>query len=300
MENRRIPGTDLNVSSICLGTMTFGTPVGEADAVKLVHYAMDKGINFIDTANMYEGYTRFVGSAGGVAEEILGKALSGRRDRVVLATKVGMKVGGAPDDEGTSPEAIRKQLERSLKRLKMDFVDIYYLHKPDPETPIEDTLGALNEAVEQGKVRHYGISNHSGDQIREVLRTADGNNLPRPVMCQPPFSLLKQDALADVLPLCEKENIAAVPYQILQGGLLTGKYRRGKAVPPDSRKAEKEGWVWELDDELFDKIEAIEREAKKENVSMTRYAVKWASEQPAVLSVLVGIKRPSQIDEAVG
>lgn len=239
MKNRQIPNTDLNVSSLCLGTMLFGTPVGEPDAIRLTHYAIDRGINFIDTANMYEGYIRYIGSAGGMSEKILGKALAGYRNKVVLASKVGMKVGEASEDEGTSPAAIRKQLEGSLKRLAVDTIDVYYLHKPDPEVPLEQILGTLAEVIKEGKIRHYGISNYSAGQLQELLETADANNLPRPVICQPPLSVLKQDALKDIIPLCENENIAVAPYQVLQGGLLTGKYRRGQEVPPDSPKLKK-------------------------------------------------------------
>ncbi len=131
MEYSRIPNTNLRVSRICLGTMTFGTPVAEQDAVTLTQWAVDNGVNFIDTANMYEGYARVPGSPGGVAEAILGKALKGRREKVVLATKVGMKVGDAPESEGTSPAAIRRNLDRSLRLLATEVIDIYYLHGPD-------------------------------------------------------------------------------------------------------------------------------------------------------------------------
>ncbi len=299
MKNRQIPNTDLNVSSLCLGTMLFGIPVGEPDAIRLTHYAIDRGINFIDTANMYEGYIRYIGSAGRVSEKILGKALAGHRNKVVLATKVGMKVGEAPEDEGTSPAAIRKQLEGSLKRLAVDTIDVYYLHKPDPEVPLEQILGTLAEVIKEGKIRHYGISNYSAGQLQELLETADANNLPRPVICQPPLSVLKQDALKDIIPLCENENIAVAPYQVLQGGLLTGKYRRGHEVSPDSRKAEKKEWVWDLSDEIFDKLEEIEKKAEQKDLSMIQYAIRWVLDQPAVISVIVGVKRQSQIDDAI-
>ena len=299
MRQNSIPGTDLRVSPICLGTMTFGTPVAETDAVRLVHHAHDRGVNFIDTANMYEGYTRTIGSPGGVAEQILGKAIAGRRGDFVVATKVGMKVGEAPEDENTSPAAIRKHLELSLGRLGIDCVDIYYLHKPDPDTPPADILGALDEVIRAGKARHYGVSNYSAEQLAALLATADGGGLPRPVIVQPGMSLLKQDVCADLLPLCAREQIVVAPYQVLQGGLLTGKYRRGQPVPADSRKAEKDGWVWELDDKLFDRIEEIEAEAARLDLSITQYAIRWTLEQPAVVSAIVGVKRPEQIDDAV-
>jgi len=299
MQMREIPKTDLKASSICLGTMTFGTPVGEADAIKLVHYASDRGINFIDTANMYEGYARYIGSSGGVAEQIVGKAVAGRRDDFVIATKVGMKVGEAPEDEGTSPAAIKKHLDLSLERLATDCVDIYYLHKPDPDTPMTDILSALAEAIQAGKARCYGVSNYSADELAELLSVADANGQPRPVIIQPGMSLLNQDACADLLPLCAKEGIAAAPYQILQGGLLTGKYRRGEAIPADSRKAEKDGWVWDLDDGLFDGLDAIAKQAEEAGLTMTQYAIRWALSQPAVVSPIVGGKRAGQSDDAV-
>ncbi len=299
MELRPIPNTDLYVSPICLGTMTFGTPVGEADAIRLVHYAFDRGINFIDTANMYEGYARRVGSAGGVAERILGKAIAGRREDFVIATKVGMKVGAAPEDEGTSPAAIRKHLDLSLDRLNTEYIDIYYLHKPDPGTPLSETLAALDAVIRAGKVRYYGVSNYSAARLRELLALADANGLPRPVMVQPGLSLLKPDACTDLLPLCAREGIAVAPYQVLQGGLLTGKYRRGEPPPAGSRKAEMANWVWDLDDALFDRLEAIGNDAAAAGLSMTRYAIRWALERPAVVSVIVGAKRPAHIDDAV-
>ncbi len=299
MKKTNIPKTDLYVSQICLGTMTFGTPVGKKNAIHLIQKAMDLGINFIDTANMYEGYARFPGSGGGVAENIIGEALKGRRDQVVLATKAGMRVGPAPEDDGTSPAAIRKQLDLSLKRLQTDFVDIYYLHRPDPDIPVAEVLGALERVIRQGKVRHYGISNFSADQLSGLLAIADKNNLPRPVICQPALSLLKQESLTGLIPLCKQQNIAAAPYQILQGGLLTGKYKRGERLPENSRKLKKSDWMWELTDEIFNRLEKIETLSKKENLSMTQYAIRWVLKQQAVVSAIIGVTRTEQLEEAV-
>jgi aryl-alcohol dehydrogenase-like predicted oxidoreductase len=299
MKKRQISKTDLMVSPVCLGTMTFGTPVGEADAIRLTQWAVDHDVNFIDTANMYEGYTRFVGSAGGVAEEILGKALKGRREKAIVATKVGMKVGNAPEDEHTSPAAIRKQLDRSLKRMATDVVDIYYLHRPDPVTPLANILGTLDKVRRQGKIRYYGISNYSAEQTAQLLKAADENHLPRPVIHQPAYSLLKRDIEQDLLPLCAKEQIAVAPYQVLQGGLLTGKYRRGMPLPKDSRKAEKDGWVWELSEELFGRIEALEAEAKAGGRTLFQHALLACFDQPAIVSLVLGVKRIDQLEELV-
>ena len=299
MHMNQIPGTNLNVSAICLGTMTFGTPVCEADAIELTRKAVELGVNFIDTANMYEGYARVAGSSGGVAEEILGKALVGCREKVILATKVGMKVGDAPEDEGTSPAAIRKQLDLSLNRVATDYLDIYYLHRPDPEVQLADILGELKNQIDKGKIRYYGISNYSADQTVELLNIADKNNLPRPVIHQPAYSLLKPEIEEDLLPLCEKEQIAVAPYQTLQGGLLTGKYRRGVNIPAGSRKAEKAGWLPDLDDNLFDSLEQIEADAESRGRTMLQHTLIETLKKPAVISLVMGVKRIDQLEKLI-
>ena len=159
MEQRRIADTDLRVSPLCVGTMLFGSPVAEREAVEIVHRALEQGVNFIDTANMYEGYTRYIGSPGGVTEEILGKALAGRREQAVLASKVGMKIGPGADDEGLSRAHIRRECERSLARLATDWLDLYYMHKPDENTPIAESIETFAELIQTGKVRHWALSN---------------------------------------------------------------------------------------------------------------------------------------------
>lgn len=294
-----IPGTDLNVSKVCLGTMTFGSPVAEPDAIRLVRYAMDEhGINFVDTANMYEGYNRYAGSAGGVAEEILGKAVAGRRDQFVLATKVGMKVGNAPEDENTSPEAIRVQLRRSLKRMNTDYVDLYYLHRFDPNTEPHLIARAIGEELKAGTIRAWGVSNYTAEQLKALLAAAREENVVAPAMCQPALSMVNTAALNDMLPLCAAEGIGVIPYQILQGGILTGKYRRGQAAPVGSRLAEKPEWMKPFTDEVYAVIERSAAESAKLGISMTQYAIRWSLEQPGVVSTLVGVKREEQIAEA--
>jgi aryl-alcohol dehydrogenase-like predicted oxidoreductase len=299
MKKRKIPNTAIEVSTICLGTMTFGTPVCEKDAIKLTHWAFDNGINFIDTANMYEGYARSAGSSGGVAEDILGKALFGRRDKVILATKLGNRVGPEPEDNGTSPAAIRKQLDISLNRLVTDYIDIYYLHRPDANTPMVDILDALNREIEAGKIRYYGVSNYSAKQFFELLRVADENSLPRPIIHQPAYSLLNRNTEKKLLPLCKREQIAAAPYQVLQGGLLTGKYHRGEALPSDSRKAEMKGWVWDLTDELFYQLEQIENDAKAEDRTILHHTILETLGKPAIVSLVMGVKRIDQLEALI-
>jgi aryl-alcohol dehydrogenase-like predicted oxidoreductase len=298
MQYRRLGSSGLLVSPVCLGTMTFGTPVAEAEAIRLVHAAMDLGINFIDTANVYEGYRRFLGSPGGVAEEILGKALRQHRSRVVLATKVGAPIGPGPQDRGLSAVHILREVEHSLRRLQTDTIDLYIVHWPDKEVPLETTLGALDQAVRHGKVRYVGVSNHLAWQLCEMLGLADRYGWPRIVSSQIPFSLLRRDFQLD-LEFCARHDIGVTPYQVLQGGLLAGKYRRGQAPPADSRAAEKPDWLWKFDDGLFDRIEGVETLARELNVSPVAYALAWALEQPAMASLIVGAKRIEQFREAM-
>jgi aryl-alcohol dehydrogenase-like predicted oxidoreductase len=295
MELRTIPNTDLYVSPLCLGTMTFGTPVAEADAIALTHRALDLGVNFLDTANMYEGYKRYIGSPGGVAEEILGKALKGKRDQVVVATKVGMKVGPANDDQGLSRGHVLREIDRSLKRLGCDHVDLYYMHKPDPDTPVEESIRTFDDLIDAGKVRYWALSNFSAEQISNLLKVCDENSLCRPVALQAAYSLLKCDIETEVLPLCQKEQIAVLPYQVLQGGMLTGKYRRGENAPKNSRLLEKPEWTMPLNDETFDKLEQIEVEAQKMGCTLFEHALRYPLEQLGVVSLVVSIKKIDQL-----
>jgi aryl-alcohol dehydrogenase-like predicted oxidoreductase len=295
MELRTIPNTDLGVSLLCLGTMTFGAPVAETDAIHLTHQALELGLNFLDTANIYEGYKRYIGSPGGVAEDILGKALKGRRDQAVVATKVGMKIGPADDDQGLSRGHILREIDRSLKRLDCDHIDLYYMHKPDPVTPLEESIRAFNDLIDAGKIRYWAISNFSAEQISNLLQVCNENNLRRPVAIQPAYSLLKRDIEKDVLPLCQQEQVAVLPYQVLQGGMLTGKYRRGENAPAGSRQLEKPEWTIPLDDETFDRLERVEVEAQQKGRTLFEHALRYLLEQPGIASLVVGIKKIDQL-----
>ncbi len=298
MKYRTLGGSGLLVSPICLGTMTFGSPVEEADSIKLIHAAIDLGINFIDTANVYEGYKRFLGSPGGVAEEIVGKALKDRRDKMILATKVGAPVGPGPQERGLSPVHILREVDRSLKRLQTDTIDLYIIHWPDLHVPLDATLSAIDIAMKQGKIRNFGVSNHSAAQICEFLWIADRQGGPRVVSSQIPFSLLRREFQHE-LPFCAKHGVGVTPYQSLQGGMLTGKYKRGQTPPADSRLAEKPEWTWKPDDALFQKLEGLEALAREINVPVSQYTLAWTLTQPAMTSPVVGVKRLSQIEDAV-
>lgn len=298
MKYRPLGTSGLMVSPICLGTMTFGDPVEEKDSIALVHGAMDLGINFVDTANVYEGYRRVLGSAGGVAEEIVGKALKGRRDKVILATKVCAPIGPGPQDRGLSATHILREIDRSLKRLQTDYVDLYIIHWPDKHTPLETTMAALDQVVRQGKARCIGASNHSAAQLCEFLWLADKHGMPRMVSSQIPYSMLRREFHHE-LEFCVKHSIGVTPYQSLQGGLLTGKYRRGQQPPADSRVLEKPEWTWKLHDDLFDRIEGVATLAHEINLPPTQYCLSWTLAQPAMASLIVGVKRMAHIEEAV-
>ncbi len=300
MRLRAIVNTDLKVSPLCLGTMTFGTPVGEKDAIDIVHWALDHGLTFIDTANVYEGYTRCIGSAGGVAEGILGRALAGRREQAVVATKVGMKIGPGEDDEGLSPAHILRECDRSLERLATDWIDLYYMHKPDDKTPIAESIEAFAELVQAGKVRHWGLSNFDANLVRQVLQICDESGWPRPVVHQPPYSLLNRDIEQDLLPLCREEEIAVVPYQVLQGGLLTGKYADPATPPEGSRGAEKPEWIPMLEeDDALEELVRLRARAEEKGLNLFEYTIRTTANTPGITSIILGVKRSEQMEQAI-
>lgn len=295
MTPRNVPNTGIRVSPICLGTMTFGNPVAERDAIRIVHWALDHAINFIDTADMYEGYDRYLGSPGGVSERILGKALIDRRDRAVITTKVGNPIGdGRYKGSGLGRAHIIRQIDASLIRLRTDHVEFYLLHRPDPDTPLVESMGVMGELIKLGKIRHWGFSNFEVSQIWEMLELSESQGLPRPVICQPPYSWLKRDVEADVLPFCRDHAIAVTPYQPLEGGLLTGKYRRGKPLPKDSRAAENPKWL-SVDADVYDRLDAFEHEAHQANLTCAQYAIRWLLDQAGITSVVAGVKRIEQL-----
>lgn len=306
MKMNKIPGTDIDVSAVSLGTMTFGNPVDRDAAVRMVHWALDHGINFMDTADIYEGYDRQMGSPGGVGEQILGVALKDRRERAVITTKVGNPVGGG-GYEGTGlgrPHMVH-QLEASLRRLQTDCVDFYELHKPDPEVPLAESIGVMIEMMGAGKVRHWGFSNFGATGIRDMLRVCEENGWPGPVINQSHYNWLVRDEEEEALPLCRENGIAVTPYRGLECGLLCGKYHRDNPPPPGSRITENPAWMHALGGagqipaEVFDRLERYEGEAAAAGLSPSQYAVRWLLDQDGVTSVVVGVKRLDQLEEIV-
>jgi aryl-alcohol dehydrogenase-like predicted oxidoreductase len=287
------------VSTLCLGTMTFGTPVAERDAIALIHAALDIGVTFIDTADIYEGYKRELGRAGGEAEEIVGKALADRPGRAVVTTKVGNSAGEGPGFAGLGRTHIRRQAERSLRNLRTDCIDVYELHKPDPETPLTDTLTEIAALLREGKIRVWGFSNYPADQALALIDTATAMGLPKPAVCQPLYNWLNRGIEADLLPLCCRHGIGVTPYQPLQGGVLSGKYRADAPPPAGSRAVEQARWLPAFDDELFSRLATFESDAQAAGRSPLSHALNWLLDQAGVTSVVVGCKSIPQLSALV-
>jgi aryl-alcohol dehydrogenase-like predicted oxidoreductase len=278
METRRIGS--LSVSVVGLGCNNFGWRIDAMATAAVIDAALDAGINFLDTADIY---------GGGQSEEFIGQALGARRDRVVLATKFGMKFD--EQRHGAKPAYVRQALEDSLRRLRTDRIDLYQLHSPDPETPIADTLGALDPLVTAGKVREIGCSNFTAAQLREA-KAAAGTGA-RFVSVQNHFSLLHREPEAEVLPECVKEGLAFIPYFPLANGLLSGKYRRGHPFPKGSRGGDAWGPKIFTEENLM-KVEALAEYAEAHGHTMLELAMSWLASKPSVASVIAGAKTPEQ------
>jgi aryl-alcohol dehydrogenase-like predicted oxidoreductase len=280
---RRLGADGPEVSVVGLGCNNFGRRVDEQGTRAVVDAALDAAVTLFDTADAY---------GNGLSEEYLGKALEGRRDRVVLATKFGNPMSDDEELPLGSPVYISKAVRASLGRLRTDWIDLYQYHRPDGVTPIEDTLGALNELVEQGIVRFIGSSNFSAQKIDEADRIAGEHGWARFVSAQNEYSLLKRDAERELLPTCERLGIGFLPYFPLASGLLTGKYRRGEPPPEGTRLAERPE---RLTPEVFERIEALERYADERGVTVLEVAIGGLLAQPAVSSVIAGATKPEQV-----
>lgn len=278
----------VRVSNLCLGCMNFGWRTDEAESVRIIHQAMDSGINFLDTANVY---------AKSLSETIVGKAIAGRRDRVFLATKVHGRMGEGPNDWGNSRYHIMQQVDQSLMRLGTDHIDLYQIHRPHADTPLEETLRTLNDLVRAGKIRYFGISTFPAWQIVESLWTSDRLGLERIVSEQPPYHLLDRRIETEVIPLSQKYAVAILPWSPLAGGLLTGKYRREAPIPEDSRGAAR----WQADSELYQRrlgvVDALRPLADSLDVPLSQFALAWVLAQPGVTSPIIGPRTLDQLKD---
>ena len=292
MEYRRLGKSGLKVSEICLGTMTFGHGADEAETNRMIHLAWDAGVNFFDTANSY---------ADGESEILLGKALKGRRRDAVIATKFFNPMGPGPNDSGMSRVHIMQAIDDSLKRLQMDYVDIYYIHHVDTQTPLEEMLRALDDLVRQGKVRYTACSNYEAWRLSEALWLSDSLSLERFVCYQPQYSLVVRDIEQELVPLCEHKGLGIVVWSPLAGGFLSGKYRPGERAQDGTRS--EEGWAYPQRyfaanaDETLQTLYDVSEEL---GYSPAQVALRWVLEQRAITSVIVGARHAGHLRDNLG
>ncbi|MEO6965761.1 MAG: aldo/keto reductase [Acidobacteriaceae bacterium] len=285
---RQLRGTDLKVSRLCFGTMTFGKPVDDATARNMVSRCMDAGINFFDTANMYQT---------GVAESYLGNALRGRRDKVILASKVHGSMGPAPDQHGLSRVAIRRAVEESLRRLQTDYLDVYYLHQPDYAVPIEETLATMDELVRAGKVRWVATSNYASWQVCEMLNLADRHGYKPAPIAQQMYNLIARGLEQEFISFAKRHNVSVIAYNPLAGGLLTGKHSQSQIIPgtrfDGNRMYQDRYWH----PKNFEAVSALTAIAKKAGRSIISLAFGWLLQQQEVDCVILGASRPEQLEQ---
>ncbi|WP_422658679.1 aldo/keto reductase family protein [Paenibacillus sp. EC2-1] len=292
MEFRRLGNSGLKVSEISLGSwLTYGGYVERENAVKSIQTAYGLGVNFFDTANVYEQ---------GAAEVVVGETLKAfPRESYVLATKVFGKMGDGPNDQGLSRKHIMEQCHASLKRLGTDYVDIYYCHRFDPETPVEETLRALDDLVRQGKVLYVGVSRWTAAQMEEALAVADRYLLDRIVVNQPLYNMFERSIEEEIIPLGEKKGIGQVVYSPLAQGVLTGKYASAEKVPENSRASKLGSDRLKISEERIHQVQALGRIADEHGISVGQLALAWILRQSNVASALVGASRPEQVEENV-
>jgi aryl-alcohol dehydrogenase-like predicted oxidoreductase len=292
VEYGRLGNSGLIVSRVGLGTNNFGGRIDFDQSQAVIERALDQGITLFDTADQY---------GGGKSEEFIGKVLGTRRRDVVIATKFANPMGESPYMRGTSRRYIMEAVEASLRRLNTDYIDLYQIHRPDPQTPVLETLQALDDLVRQGKVRYIGESNFAGWQIVDLMWNARAEHLARPISAQHEYSLVDREAQREVLPAMRSVGLGMLPYFPLASGFLTGKYRRGAPLPEGARltKMPAERSHRFLNDANFDRLERWEQFAAERGHSMTELAFAWLLTQPEVSSVIAGATRPEQVDENV-
>ena len=285
MEHRRLGNSGLQVSEVGLGCNNFGQRLDEAGTRAVVDAAIDVGIDFFDTADMY-------GSQ--LSEVYLGKALRGRRDDFIVATKCGFSMGPGPNNRGASRRYVISAVDASLRRLDTDYIDLFQIHLPDPLTPIDETLRALDDCIRQGKIRYAGCSNFAGWQIADAHWTALRDHLNPFVTAQNHMNLLERDVLREVIPACDRFELGMLPFFPLASGLLTGKYQRGVPAPEGTRLAAPRAAARSLNDDNFDRVEKLDAFARGRDRSLLELAFGWLLSFPCVSSVIAGATRPEQ------
>jgi aryl-alcohol dehydrogenase-like predicted oxidoreductase len=296
MEYRKLGGTGVEVSSLCLGAMMFGAwgnPDHE-DSIRIIHRALDSGINFVDTADVY---------SRGESETIVGKALKDRRDGVVLATKVHGAMGDDPNERGNSRRWLIQECEASLRRLGTDWIDLYQIHRWDPHTDHDETLGALTDLVRTGKVRYVGSSTYPPSSIVAAQWTADRRGRERFVCEQPPYSMLVRGVEAEVLPICQEYGMGVIPWSPLAGGWLTGRWRKGQEPPPSTR-AQRIPQRYDLslpeNQRKLDAADALAQLADASGMTLIHMAIAFVIGHPAVTAAIIGPRTMEQLESQLG
>ena len=301
MEHTRLGRTGLQVSRLCLGTMTFGLQCDEPTSVAILDRAADGGIDFLDSSDAYPLGGDL--STRGVTEEILGRWLRGRRDRFIVATKCFAPTGPAPFDGGNSRKHIMSAVEASLRRLQTDYIDLYQLHGYDPATPIDETLSALDDLVHAGKVRYVGCSNFLTYQLVRAIGRSETLRLARFDSVQPRYNLLFRQIEREMLPFCGEEGVGVIPYNPIAGGLLSGKHAFSGPPPEGTRFTL--GWAGQIyqerywNERAFETVSGLRKLADQAGVSLVTLSVAWVLANPAVTAPIIGASRPDQLDASV-
>lgn len=298
MDKHQLGKSDLDVSKVGLGTMAFGRWIDAAMSKRILDHSLDIGINLIDTANFY-GKRQDIDHIGdGLGEQIIGQALKGKRDQVVLATKVGMRMGTSRLDEGLSRQHITKEIDYSLQRLQTDYIDLYQVHEFDPHTPLEETLFILHELVQQGKVRAIGCSNFAMDQLRAAYEISNHHHWTPFTSIQSEFNLLARSVEQEVFPYCEQVQIGKIIYSPLARGILAGRYISLQDIPVESRMAKGEERIRHyFTNENFSKVDKYRQIAEEVGCTLVQLVLWWTIEHPQVNSMLIGASRTAHIDE---
>jgi aryl-alcohol dehydrogenase-like predicted oxidoreductase len=293
MNYRHLGRTGVRVSPLCLGAMNFGGPTTEADSIRIIHKALDAGINFVDTAN---GYNK------GESERVVGKALAeGRRKKVILATKAHFPTSDDPNDRGNSRRHLLDAVEDSLRRLQTDWIDLYQLHRPAFDVPQDETLRALDDLVHAGKVRYIGTSTFPAWLLMEALALSERYGWSRFVTEQPPYNLLDRRIENELVPLALRYNVGLLPWSPLAMGMLAGRYDRADAFPADSRAARIGSFVVErISERAIDAARKIAKVARARGMTPSQLALLWAKDQPAITAPIMGPRTEQQLDDALG
>lgn len=287
MEYRKLGSTGLKVSAIGLGGNNFGWWADEETSIKVINHALDKGINFIDSADVYDK---------GHSEEFISRAIKNRRQEVIIATKCALPMGEGPNEKGASRYWIMKAVEASLRRLNTDYIDLYYIHRPDTTTPIEETMRTLNDLVRSGKVRYIGCSEYPGWQLAEAYWTSKMHNLESFAVVQSRYNLLDRSIEKEVVPCCKAYGIGVIPWGPLASGFLTGKYRRGEEIKQGMRLIKPPmSYMDVITDANYEKLGKLEAFAKERSHTIGELAIAWLLSRPWLSSVIAGAKKPEQV-----